>query len=177
MMKRHVAILVAFLVLGFSSMARASLFADFWAVDANHDGVTTLDLNLFTAPASLWFSTDEINWALLFNSEAPLAALSSKLTLKGTTHLYLQLDNPFPAMVKVSALAAAPATTPTVTYNGQNSLFIQWGGKDNLLPLSFITPEGKDIVASNNPVPIPTAALLFGTGLMGFIGIRRKKLL
>ena len=184
-MKRYIAVLVAILILGFSSLAGAALYADFWAVDAANDKVTTLDFTLFTTPASLWYSTDEINWFMLFNSESPFSALSSTLTFKGksTTHLYLQLDNPLSTSAKASTFASALPATPVVSFNGPdaenlyNSLFIQWSGTGNPLPFMLITPMGNDKLASESPVPIPTAALLFSTGLIGFIGAKRKKLI
>jgi hypothetical protein len=178
MKKRYIAVLAAILILGFSSLAKATLFADFWAVDVDHNGVT-LDFNLYSPPVTLWFSTDQSNWIRLFKAESPFSALSTTLTLEDTTHLYLKLA-PLSMLTSVSTVAPSAVETPKVTFNGPyadklyNSLSIQWGTGDNPFPLSFITPEGGDKFASESPVPIPDAALLFGTGLIGFIGARRK---
>jgi hypothetical protein len=49
------------------------------------------------------------------------------------------------------------------------SLIIDWGGAQTTV--SFSTPENQDFLA---PVPIPAAAWLFGAGLFGLVGIRRK---
>jgi hypothetical protein len=38
-----------------------------------------------------------------------------------------------------------------------------------------LSTDTTSLVASYNPVPVPGAVLLFGTGLLGFFGIRRRK--
>jgi hypothetical protein len=51
-----------------------------------------------------------------------------------------------------------------------NSLSVLWGDVGTLT-VSFTTPVGDDDVA---PVPIPATVWLFGAGLVGLVGIRRK---
>ncbi|MEW8366491.1 MAG: hypothetical protein AB2700_09655, partial [Candidatus Thiodiazotropha taylori] len=51
----------------------------------------------------------------------------------------------------------------------------------NTANLSFTLPDGIDFTSDSgvflsvNPVPIPAAAWLFGSGLLGFIGVSQRK--
>ena len=176
-MKRCIIALLAVVLFGTATPARASLLADFWAVDTDGGGVT-LDVSLFSTPATLWFSTDQHNWIRLFQTEDPFSLLSTSLTLGDTTHLFLKMDQIVPT---TKSLFAAPAT-PTSIYSGAdgnglyNSLAIKWTGTGTPFSLSLFTPAGKDGVGSTSSVPIPNAALLFCSGLLGFFAFKRRKL-
>jgi hypothetical protein len=175
MMQRIIMVMLAVLVIGTSSPAFATLYADFWAADRDGGGVT-LDFTLFSTPATLWFSTDNSNWIRLFKADDALSLLSDSLTMQSTTHLYLKMDL---AGLPVTGLGdpLAAAAAPTLSYLGPagndqyNGLFIQWTGTGELPSLSFITPEGSDKVSS---VPLPSAVFLLGSGLAGFVLMRRK---
>jgi hypothetical protein len=164
--------MLAFLVLGFTCPAKAALYADFWATDTDGGGVT-LDFSMFTAPATLWYSTDQTNWIQLFNAGGNFSTLTDSLTFLHTTHLYLML-NPQTS----TGLGGPVVAEPTLTYygsdghNGFNSMSILWGNGSSPFSLNFITPKGGDKVSAQTPVP--QAALLFSTGLIGFIVLRRK---
>lgn len=174
-MKRIIMVLLALFVLGTSSPAFATLYADFWAADRDGGGVT-LDFTLFSTPATLWFSTDSSNWIRLFKAEDAFSLLTNSLTMESTTHLYLKMDPGVPPITGLGGPVAA-AAEPTVSFIGSagedqyNGLFIQWTGIGELPSLSFITPAGGDKVSS---VPVPSAVFLLGSGFASFVVFRRR---
>jgi hypothetical protein len=179
MTKKCIMVMLAFLMLGIAAPARATLYADFWAADIDGDGVT-LDFSLFSTPAKLWFSTDKHNWVLLSSAKEAFSSLKTSLTLEDTTHLFLKLD--LLQLLKSPTAPTQDSSASSIVFNGAsgnnlyNSLSIQWTGSGSPFSLSFITPEGGDKVTDENPaeVPIPPSALLFSTGLLSFIAVRRK---
>ena len=54
------------------------------------------------------------------------------------------------------------------TVDGYSSVLINW---DGLYQIHFATADASDHVG---PVPIPATVWIFGAGLMGLVGIRRK---
>ncbi len=174
MVKKNIMAILTIFILGISSPAFATLYADFWATDVNGGGVT-LDFNLLSTPATLWFSTDNSNWIRLFRADDAYSLLTSSLTMADTTHLYLKMD--LNDAITTLGASAAAANVPTVLFSGPdgndlyNALFIQWTGAGLLPSLSFITPEGGDNVSAT---PIPSAAFLLCSGLVGFVVFRRR---
>ncbi|MEW8341243.1 MAG: VPLPA-CTERM sorting domain-containing protein [Candidatus Thiodiazotropha taylori] len=82
-----------------------------------------------------------------------------------------------------------PDTNPTFDIQAQ---LVTWAGPSgihgsmtsnfaNTANLSFTLPDGIDFTSDSgvflsvNPVPIPAAAWLFGSGLLGFIGVSQRK--
>lgn len=156
MRKSCILSLLAFLLVGLSSPARAQLYADFWAVDTDATPGVTLEFNLLSLDptATFWFSTDQTNWIGVPDSNT--------LKLQTTTHLFLKADPSY--------------SDPLLTFNAtdvnnlSNSLFVLW--YDSMPSFSLVTPRGEDKLAAM--IPIPPVALLLGTGLLGFVTFRRK---
>ena len=84
-------------------------------------------------------------------------------------------------MTFVGELAASDAQQPLRTEPYYRDLFITWdieGFKyDNTYSNSFTISFGSDGVLNDGvaPIPEPATMLLFGTGLAGLAGLRRKK--
>lgn len=179
MMKWCIPALLAAILLSTPTPARASLYADFWAVDADGGGVT-VDLSLFTTPATLWFSSDQTTWFKLAKATDPFSALTASLSVLDTSHLFLRLDLAGTVTPLLKSMAAVKPEEPQLFYSGSkgdglyNSLAIQWTGLGSQFAVTTLGIEGADAMSANNPVPIPPAGLLFSTGLIGFIALRRK---
>jgi hypothetical protein len=177
MKKQYILVMLAVLVLGFASPARASLYADFWAVDSDGGGVY-VDLSLFTTPATLWGSSNGTAWFQLAETTTPFSALTTKMYASETSQVFLRLDlaeTPSPFMKSM-----AVPDEPKLFFSGAkgdglyNALAIQWTGLGSQFAFSTLGIQGADSLSSENPVPIPPAGLLFSTGLLGFVALRRK---
>lgn len=83
-----------------------------------------------------------------------------------------------PGLIGLTATFATPlpATSAQVPNalggNYYNTLTLSWTFMGNLFEFEFLNAGG--VNDGFQPVPVPTAALLFGTGLIGLIGIARR---
>lgn len=152
----HIMAVFVFLLVGLSAPVNAQLYADFWAVDNDATPGVTLEFNLLSLDpaATFWFSTDQANWIGIPDTNT--------LKLQTTTHLFFKADPSY--------------SDPLLTFNAtdenslSNSLFVLW--YDPMPSFSLVTPKGGDKLAAM--IPIPPAALLLVTGLLGFVAFRRK---
>ena len=76
----------------------------------------------------------------------------------------------------VAGLVANRGGSVTANWNNGNTLWIRWienndVGNDHGLAIDNFSLTTSDVT----PTPIPAAAYLFGSGLIGLVGIRRKK--
>jgi hypothetical protein len=154
-----------------TSWAGLSPVIEFMAIN-NDGGSVPLDLALFSIDASLLKSTDNTNWSEIAFTEIvppsifnPLGFKTATLDLPDTTHLYLRMD-----------IAGQTPGAPQAYFAGgdgnglYNSMLITWMPAFSYL---MIAPENNDKLAPSS-VPIPSAVLLLGSGLLGLVGIRRR---
>lgn len=150
-------------------------------------GTTDLDISI-TANAPITLNFDPI--------ESPLEDISLNLindTGTGWNNLTIEytLLDPFDTVVLGLSVLAAGTSTPTVDaiLNNPNTgaptgLAVSFAPDE----LSFVTIVGTadrlssinplelySITISTNPVPVPAAIWLFGSGLIGLVGVARRK--
>ena len=115
---------------------------------------------------ALYFSTDNgTNWSE-WNSVADNQTFT--MTPDSCEQVWLGIGT--------SGETAPTLTSGTVTFNGNgpmfNSMSIEWTSTPASSTIDFLTTGDCDKVA---PVPIPAAVWLLGSGLLGIVGIRRRK--
>jgi hypothetical protein len=170
-MKRlQILAMAAVLVLGISSWAGAlqsDPLAQFWVYDTNGDhsvslscfSVGTGQLSYRIGDSGVFTDIGDTGLININNISVGTGTASSALI-----QFQLFLNNVY-----------LPATL-TFIGNGTNGLWnnvrLNFGGLEYLIA----TPEGHDYVADHNPAstPIPAAAWLLGSGLLGLIGIGKR---
>jgi hypothetical protein len=164
-MKRlQILAMAAVLVLGISSWAGASVSAQFWVYDGpdtDHNVALTVTDFLLLTPATLQYNIGG-TWTNLFpgNNSLTIGANPSqliqfRLDLGSSNYLY-----------DAEMSWGAPAGS---LFNGVSLNFGPYWA------FAFCTPGGTDHVG-NAPTttPIPAAAWLLGSGLLGLIGIGKR---
>lgn len=143
-----------------ASAAPATYPMNFWAVDMNGDNSVTLDILNFDFLGGVLTLQYAVNNTTSWNNAG------EQITLKGDLNqIFFQL-------------IAGPDTLTNgkLSFKGQldttqlyNSATIAWMGYPDI---SIATPGGTDKVS---PVPVPPAAYLLASGVIGIITMRRKK--
>jgi hypothetical protein len=169
--------MAAFLVFGFTSWASAAFTnpytmgpasAQFFAVDnlgTDGDNLVTLTNLSYTPGYTLQYSVGSDVWNTI--------AAFNNFTVSTTEHFQLVQLRLFSNTDPVTYI-----TTATMTFSGQyekdsplyNSVQFLFGDAGSY-KFAFETPAGTDHVS---PVPLPGALWLFGAGLIGLVGVRRK---
>jgi hypothetical protein len=151
--------MAALLFFGFTSWAMALESAQFYAIDSSLDSGTSVTLSIsdFTSSTyTLWYDTGS-GWTAYVSGALPVNANPSQLVKFG-------LGN-----------ASSPTiTTAILTFQGPDgpnlyhTVIMNFGDAG----VTIATADGLDHVV---PTPLPGTAWLFGAGLMGFVGILRRK--
>jgi hypothetical protein len=162
--------IITLLVLGISPQVKAALVvaeeASFWMFDQPGligDGQITFDV--FNLDFSGTYPSPVLEYKYDNSAWAPVG--SSEITIPGVQHqVYFRLffDNQQP----ITKAALYYRGNDGIYYNGLDML---WNGYGEL---SNVTMSNKDKISQ---VPVPAAVWLFGAGMLGLLGLRRKALL
>jgi hypothetical protein len=167
MKKIKVIAILTLLLLGISPQVKAAMAAEeasFWMFDqpglTTGDGKITFDVfNLDysgTFPfAVLQYKSDNSDWTSISSPEVTITGAPHKLSFR------LIPNN------------KEPITKAGLLFKGSdesyhNGILMLW---ENYSDLSIIVMSNKDKLAT---APIPSAVWLFGTGILGLLGLRRK---
>jgi hypothetical protein len=174
MKKVKVFALAVVLVLGFTSLTWASYSVEgpskFYAVDGDSDNSVTLWVSGISLlqPGTLYYD-DGLGITPVSNAPININTADGKKLIS-----FQYVTNGTPAVPSItydtaSMLFIGPGTNVDDIYYSVQMMF----GNLGQLTLAFPIDSVSDRVA---PVPVPAAAWLLGSGIIGLIGIRRKKL-
>jgi hypothetical protein len=171
-MKRlQILAMAAVLVLGISSLAVAEVSAQnpfgFYVYDTNNDQSVSLSLGGFSPYGTLEYSTDGGNWNN-FTSTVPITLSGNATSQLIQFHLLIGPDIYTFGTIEFGG-EVNNGLWHSATLNFYNSITNQW------LAYTVGTAGGSDSIG-NAPTttPIPAAAWLLGSGLLGLIGIGKR---
>lgn len=147
-----------------SAMMAAPPLVQFWAVDADGDGIQLNILNLIT-PFPVEYSLNGSD------SWSPLTG--NQLELSETSQVFLRLSTGSSNYTdRGTSMYIGPDSVQT---NYFNSLLVQWD-PNSTIGYSLIAPSNSDKISPDQPTatPIPGAAWLFASGLIGMVAARKK---
>ncbi|MBA3035422.1 MAG: VPLPA-CTERM sorting domain-containing protein [Desulfobacterium sp.] len=189
--------MAAFLIFGFTSMAKAALtpaLAQFYVIDgpASPDGKVIIDTSLTGINVSgydyLWYQLNGSGWNFIGHigvssyiegyGYIPVTSsiYSTTIMLPDTNTNYGLISFKITDSDQIGGITLSYTVT-TRTFSGLDGVGLYHGVSLLFagLPydMSFTTAVGTDHVASS-PVPLPGAIWFLGAGLIGLVGVRRR---
>lgn len=125
---------------------------NYLAVRAGESYQATFDDKTYTYFGLFWGSVDEYNSISFYNNGVEVATFTGSSVLSGN---------------KANGNQSSPTTNQYINFYGLSAF-------DTVKLSSSQNAFEADNLAVGNPVPVPAAVWLFGSGLVGLVGFRRR---
>ncbi|MDH3280150.1 MAG: VPLPA-CTERM sorting domain-containing protein [Gammaproteobacteria bacterium] len=155
-----------------AAMSSYSIQASLAGVNTERSGSWTLATNGYDQQSNISGSVLPIDASISFGSDGwAVIALSiyGQANSNGNAVAYQQCST---CVLVPGSFSTAATFGNTIYWGGISSVTVNGSPLTNF---EFISASGADYRYATAPIPIPAAAWLFGSGLLGLIGVARRK--